>query len=72
MMKKKKRRLLTEEDFAIVEDHVKKVKKISTIVVIVIIALGCLIGLDIILVTKANIGPFLAVRTKVYDDGGTE
>ena len=72
MMKKKKRRLLTEEDFAIVEDHEKKVKKISTIVVIVIIALGCLIGLDIILVTKANIGPFLAVRTKVYDDGGTE
>ena len=50
----------------------KKIKKISTIVMIVIIVLGLLITTDILLVTKANIGPFLAIRTKVYDDGGTK
>ena len=71
-MRKKEKKLLTEEDFAVAENQEKKIKKISTIVMIVVFVLGGLIALDIILVTKANVGPFLAIRTKVYDDGGTE
>ena len=50
----------------------KKIKKISTIVMIVIIVIASLVTLDIILVAKSNVGPFLAIRTKVYDDGGTK
>ena len=50
----------------------KKIKKISTIVMIVIIVIASLVTLDITLVTKSNVGPFLAIRTKVYDDGGTK
>ena len=50
----------------------KKIKKISTIVMIAIIVIGLLITLDILLVSKAHVGPFFAIRTKVYDDGGTK
>ena len=71
-MQRKAKKLLTEENFEVVENQEKKIKKISTIVMIVVFVLGGLIALDIILVTKANVGPFLAIRTKVYDDGGTE
>ena len=39
---------------------------------IVIIVIASLVTLDITLVTKSNVGPFLAIRTKVYDDGGTK
>ena len=50
----------------------KKIKKISTIIMIIIIVLGILIATDIILVSKKNIGPFLAINTKTYNDGGTK
>ena len=50
----------------------KKIKKISTIVMIVILVIGILVTTDILLITKAGVGPFLAIRTKVYDDGGTK
>ena len=50
----------------------KKIKKISTIVMIIIVVIGLLITTDILLVTKVGVGPFLAIRTKVYDDGGTK
>ena len=50
----------------------KKIRKISTIIVIIIIVLGILIAIDIILVSKKNIGPFLAINTKTYNDGGTK
>ena len=50
----------------------KKIKKISTIVMIVILVIGILVTTDILLVTKRGVGPFLAIRTKVYDDGGTK
>ena len=58
------------EGISVVEE--KKIKKISTIVMIVIIVIASLVTLDILLVSKAHIGPFLAIRTKVYDDGGTK
>ena len=50
----------------------KRIKKISTIIMIVILVIGILVTIDILLVTKAGVGPFLAIRTKVYDDGGTK
>ena len=50
----------------------KKIRKISTIIMIVIIVIGVLVTTDIILVSKKNIGPFLAINTKTYNDGGTK
>ncbi len=50
----------------------KKIRKISTIIMIVIIVIGILVTTDIILVSKKNIGPFLAINTKTYNDGGTK
>ena len=50
----------------------KKIKKISTIIMIVIIVIGVLVTTDILLISKAHVGPFLAIKTKVYDDGGTK
>ena len=50
----------------------KKIKKISTIVMIVILVIGILVTTDILLVTKAGVGPFLAINTKTYNDGGTK
>lgn len=70
LIKKTKRRKKVEKEFT--EADERRYKKISTIVVIVIALLCLLISSDILLVTKANVGPFLAIRTKVYDDGGTK
>ena len=50
----------------------KKIRKISTIIMIVIIVIGILVTTDIILVSKKNIGTFLAINTKTYNDGGTK
>ena len=50
----------------------KKIKKISTIIMRVIIVIGVLVTTDILLISKAHVGPFLAIKTKVYDDGGTK
>ena len=50
----------------------KMIKKISTIVMIVILVIGILVTTDILLVTKAGVGPFLAINTKTYNDGGTK
>ncbi len=50
----------------------KRIKKISTIIMIVILVLGILVTTDILLVSKAGIGPFLAINTKTYNDGGTK
>ncbi len=50
----------------------QKLKKISTIIVVIIFVLGLLITTDILLVTKAHIGPFLAIPTTTYKDGGTK
>ena len=49
-----------------------KIKKISTIVMIIILVIGILVTTDILLVSKKDIGPFLAINTKTYNDGGTK
>ena len=50
----------------------KLIKKVSTIIIIIIIVIGILITTDFLLVTKKDIGPFLAINTKTYNDGGTK
>lgn len=65
-------KLEDEKEEGISLDEERKIKKVSTIIMIIIITLGLLITLDIVLVTKANIGPFLAINTKTYKDGGTK
>ena len=50
----------------------KLIRKVSTIIMIIIIIIGILVTTDILLVTKKNIGPFLAINTKTYNDGGTK
>ncbi|HIT38051.1 MAG TPA: OB-fold nucleic acid binding domain-containing protein [Candidatus Onthousia faecipullorum] len=62
----------TEEKKSITVEQEKTIKKISTVIMIVIIVIGVLVTTDIILVTKVGVGPFLAINTKTYDDGGTK
>ena len=50
----------------------KLIKKVSTIIMIIIIIISVLITTDILLITKKKIGPFLAINTKTYNDGGTK
>ncbi len=61
-----------QEQEGISVNEEKMIKKVSTIIMVLIIVLGILITTDIILVTKANIGPFFAIKTKEYNDGGTK
>ena len=61
-----------ETNKSISERTEKRIKLISTIIMVIIIIIGLLVTTDIILVKKANIGPFFALKTKVYNDGGTE
>lgn len=85
-MRKKKNELKTEEynyvdynnygmndvDIEIIEEKEPMSKVISNIIFIIIIALGIVIAIDVICVTKYDKGPYFAIRTKTYDDGGTE
>lgn len=85
-MRKKKNELKTEEnnyvdynhygmndlDMEIIEKKEPISKVISNIIFIIIIALGIVIAIDVICVTKYDKGPYFAIRTKTYDDGGTE
>ena len=85
-MRKKKNELKTEEnnyvdynhygmndlDMEIIEEKETISKVISNIIFIIIIALGIVIAIDVICVTKYDKGPYFAIRTKTYDDGGTE
>ncbi len=50
----------------------KKIFKILNILLIVILVVATLISVDIILVSKYQKGPFFAIRTNVYKDGGTK
>lgn len=54
------------------EASANKIKKIINIVFIVVLALAILISIDIVCVAKFKVGPFFAIRTNVYKDGGTK
>lgn len=85
-MRKKKQGLQTEEydyvdydnygmndiDIEIIEEKEPTSKIIMNIIFIIIIALGIIISIDVICVKKYDKGPYFAIRTKTYNDGGTE
>lgn len=48
------------------------IKKIINIVFIILILAMLMISIDVICVARYNKGPFFAIRTNVYTDGGTK
>lgn len=61
------------EDY--VENYKKesnKIVKILNIVFIVLIVLMIMITIDVVAVARYNTGPFFAIKTKIYKDGGTK
>ena len=46
--------------------------KIASIFLAVVIILGLLVTIDVICVSRFNVGPFFAIRTKKINDGGTK
>ena len=72
-MKKKKEELVVDQaSEGSVEVQEKKIKKIINIVFGVLLGLLVLVTVDVLCVAKFNVGPFLAIRTNVYKDGGTK
>ena len=63
---------MNDLDMEIIEEKEPISKVISNIIFIIIIALGIVIAIDVICVTKYDKGPYFAIRTKTYDDGGTQ
>ncbi len=66
-----------EEDTSVVERSIKntkgnKVKKIMNIVFAILIIIMVMITVDVISVSRYKVGPFFAIRTNVYKDGGTK
>ena len=60
------------EEVSVSVEKEKKLKRLSTIIMIALLVFSFFISLDIILVKKAGIGPFLAIPIKTYNDGGTK
>lgn len=63
---------MNDIDIEIIEEKEPISKVIRNIIFIFIIALGITITIDVICVTKYDKGPYFAIRTKTYDDGGTQ
>lgn len=53
-------------------DEEKKLKKKFTIIMIAALVLGTLIFIDILVANYTSVGPFLAVKVKTHNDGGTK
>lgn len=84
--KNKKNKIITEEyddvdygnyginelDYEDAIEEEPKSKKIINIISVIILALAIMIATDMIAVTKYDKGPYFAIRTKTYDDGGTQ
>lgn len=49
-----------------------KLKKKFTIIMVVTLVIGTLIFFDILIASNTNVGPFLAIKVKTYNDGGTK
>ena len=49
-----------------------KLKKRFTIIMVVVLVLGTLIFFDILIASNTNVGPFLAIKVKTHNDGGTK
>lgn len=57
------------------EEFDKKISfanKVAGIILIIVVFIGMLVSIDIICVSRFNVGPFFAVRTNVLNDGGSK
>lgn len=54
------------------KDHAKIINKGLNILIIITIIISILIITDIVLVSRAGKGPYFALNTKTYNDGGTK
>ena len=63
---------LNEMDYEEIIEKKPKSSVIVNIIFILIVALGIMIAIDIIAVSKYNKGPYFAIRTRTYNDGGTQ
>lgn len=63
-----------EDDKNSLNNHssIKIVNKVVNIILILLIVSGIFVCTDIICVSRFNVGPFFAIRTKIYNDGGTK
>ena len=52
--------------------NISFINKVVNISLIVVIVFGLLIFIDVIAVTRFNSGPFFALKTKTYSDGGSK
>lgn len=67
----KKKSILSKIDFNN-ENTVKLINKVLNILVVFVLILGILITTDVILVSRTGKGPYFALKTKTYEDGGTK
>ena len=68
-------RFLLDEHSGLIPEKEKKpinVRKIINIAFLVIIGVLAIVLIDLVCVLKFHVGPFFAVRTNVYEDGGTK
>ena len=63
---------LNEMDYEEIIEKKPKSSVIVNIIFILILALVIMIAIDIIAVSKYNKGPYFAIRTRTYNDGGTQ
>lgn len=63
---------MNEMDYEEAIEKEPKSRIVTNIIFIIIIALGIMITADIIFITKYDKGPYFAIRTKTYEDGGTQ
>ena len=54
------------------ENNIKKMNKILNLAMIIVIIFSTLIITDVILVSRIGKGPYFALKTKTYNDGGTK
>lgn len=53
-------------------DREKKIKRKMNIIFAIIVIIMIMITIDVICVARYDVGPFFAIRTNVYKDGGTK
>lgn len=54
------------------EKNIQKINKILNFIIIIIIIFSTLVIVDVILVSRTGKGPYFAIKTKTYNDGGTK
>lgn len=61
-----------EESYKEQKNSLKIVNKVINVILVFVLVLGSAIFIDTLSVSKFNVGPFFALKTKTYNDGGTK